>query len=368
MLNSVTIESFRCFESFRLSDLGRINLLVGRNNCGKTTVLEAIRLLASDARLEALRDSLLSRGEYMLSEERNRRRDLDIKHLFAGHVLSEGSSFSLSAETSQGPDKITMEIEQTDWPAKQAHLFYPNSNREFEDLPGYLLSIKTGNNPEEFLRIPLSSEYGLPVSYVERLRRDPKSSGLRTCFIPSSALTREHMVELFDEVVLQPEEAFVIEALQAIEPNIERIASFGVDTFPARASRGGFVVRLKGDEQRIPIGSMGDGIWRMLGLTLAIVNARNGYLLVDEIDTGLHYSAMKDLWNLLWNASNRLNVQVFATTHSSDCWKSLDSISDQTSGNGNDVTIHRIERSANESVVFTRNQLSIAAEKGIEVR
>jgi hypothetical protein len=77
----------------------------------------------------------------MLSEERNRRRDLDIKHLLAGHILSEGSSFSLSAETSQGQEKITVEIEENYWPAKQAHLFYPRTNRDFEDLPGLLLSI-----------------------------------------------------------------------------------------------------------------------------------------------------------------------------------------------------------------------------------
>jgi predicted ATPase len=371
MLNSLSIEGFRCFESFRLRNLGRINLLVGRNNSGKTSVLEAIQLLTSDTPLKALRDSLLSRGEYMLSEERGRRRDprdLDIKHLFAGHTLCEGSSFSLSAETAQGTNKIAMKIEETDWPAKQDHPLYPSVNGDSEDLPGILLSIRLGNNPDEVLKIPLSSEYGLPITYVDRLRKDPKNLEYRTRFVPSSSLTRENMIELFDEVVLQPEEAFIIEALQAIEPNIERIAAFGVDNFPARATRGGFVVRLKGNEQRIPIGSMGDGIWRMLGLTLAIVNARNGYLLIDEIDTGLHFTAMANLWNLLWHASNRLNVQVFATTHSSDCWKSLETISDQSLPTDNSVTIHRIERNAAESIVFTKNQISIAAENDIEVR
>lgn len=58
----------------------------------------------------------------------------------------------------------------------------------------------------------------------------------------------------------------------------------------------------------------------MLGLALAIVNARNGFLLVDEIDTGLHFSAMYDMWKLIWKTAKRLNVQVFATTHNSDCF------------------------------------------------
>jgi AAA15 family ATPase/GTPase len=58
----------------------------------------------------------------------------------------------------------------------------------------------------------------------------------------------------------------------------------------------------------------------MLGLALAIVNAKNGVLLVDEIDTGLHYTVMSDMWKMIWKTAKRLNVQVFATTNSNDCW------------------------------------------------
>jgi hypothetical protein len=164
----------------------------------------------------------------MLSEERNRRRDLDIKHLLAGHILSEGSSFSLSAETAQGQEKIMMEIEETYWAAKLAHLFYPSTNRDFENLPGFLLSIKTGHNPEEPLKTPLFVEYGLAISYVKKLLKGSKRSGSRTNFIPLLSLAREDMAELYDEVALKPEEAFEIKSPQAIEPSIERIASIGI--------------------------------------------------------------------------------------------------------------------------------------------
>jgi AAA15 family ATPase/GTPase len=176
------------------------------------------------------------------------------------------------------------------------------------------------------------------------------------------------MIELFDRVVLTPDENLVTEALQTIETSIERIATVGAEKYRYSGSRSGFVVRLANSDQRIPIGSMGDGIWRMLGLTLAIVNARNGVLLVDEIDTGLHFSAMSDMWKLIWKTAQRLNVQVFATTHNSDCWTSLAEIASAENPSEEGITIHRIEKGKSSSIVFTERQVAIAAERGIEVR
>ncbi|MGB8698412.1 MAG: AAA family ATPase, partial [Thermosynechococcaceae cyanobacterium] len=134
------------------------------------------------------------------------------------------------------------------------------------------------------------------------------------------------------------------------------------------AERGGFVVRLANDHQRVPIGSMGDGIWRMLGLTLAIVNTKGGILLADEIDTGLHFSVMSDMWKLIWETAKRLDVQVFATTHNSDCWTSLAAIANSENEAEDGITIQRIERGKQASIIFNERQIVIAAERGIEVR
>lgn len=134
------------------------------------------------------------------------------------------------------------------------------------------------------------------------------------------------------------------------------------------SSRGGFVVLLSDRQQRIPIGSLGDGIWRMLGLALALASVKGGVLLVDEIDTGLHYSTMSDLWKLIWEAAKKLDVQVFATTHNSDCWTSLASIANREDAIEDGITIHRIERGKQKSVVFTEKEIVMAAEREIEVR
>ncbi|MFM6100144.1 MAG: AAA family ATPase, partial [Dolichospermum sp.] len=74
MLKSIKIENFRCFKSFELQQLGRINLLVGENNSGKTSILEAIQLLCSRTNLEPLGEIMINRGEYFWSDHNKRDR------------------------------------------------------------------------------------------------------------------------------------------------------------------------------------------------------------------------------------------------------------------------------------------------------
>jgi proteasome lid subunit RPN8/RPN11 len=97
-------------------------------------------------------------------------------------------------------------------------------------------------------------------------------------------------------------------------------------------------------------------------------NAKDGYLFVDEIDTGLHFTAMSDMWKMIWDTAKKLNVQVFATTHNSDCWKSLADIAEQEDVTDYGIRIHRIEKGKEKSIVFNEAQIVIAAERELEVR
>ncbi len=88
----------------------------------------------------------------------------------------------------------------------------------------------------------------------------------------------------------------------------------------------------------MPIGSLGDGIWRrMLGLALSVVQSPGVTLLVDEIDTGLHHTVMKDLWRFLYSCAVQFDVQIVATTHSRDCVQSLAVICREDVAEGSEV-------------------------------
>ena len=207
---------------------------------------------------------------------------------------------------------------------------------------------------------------------MSRSSRKATKLAKKSQFITPLSLDIDEITQLFDEIVLTPEETLTLEALQIIEPKIERIASIGPEKYGSNTrivrARSGFLVKVSDQKQPIPIGSMGKGTWRILALAIALVSAQGGVLLVDEIDTGLHFSTMSDMWKLIWKTAKKLDVQVFATTHNSDCWSSLADVIQNEDLEGEEITIHRIEADKNTSVVFTEPQIVIASEDDIEVR
>ncbi|MEH2012744.1 AAA family ATPase [Nostoc sp.] len=375
MLKTIKIENFRSFQSFELQQLGRVNLLVGKNNSGKTSILEAIQLLCSRTNLQPLAEVMTNRGEYFWNDNHKINRELDICHLFYGHEIKPDSKLCISGINGETQETITVSIG-----ARYFHLdndFGKELNEESSRLNESSILIKglnlginwTHGEETEILTFPLSNNNGLDLDYIQRFRRDGKNPAPKMQFLTSSSLGSEKMIELFDQIVLTSEEKVVEQALHRIDSKIQRIAP--VSSQKSRYSldsRGGFRVLLSDRNQPVPIGSMGDGIWRILGLALAIVCAKDGYLFVDEIDTGLHFTAMSDMWKLIWETAKRLNVQVFATTHNSDCWTSLASIAEQEDATEDGIRIHRIEKGKDTSVVFTEPQIVIAAEREIEVR
>lgn len=192
-------------------------------------------------------------------------------------------------------------------------------------------------------------------------------------FITANSLSPDSIINLFEEAVLTPSEDYVIDALRIIEPSIERIATSGIERRRVGGSsplgvRGGLLVRCQGVRDRIPIGSMGDGIWRLLGLALALVGTEGGILLVDEIDTGLHYTVMENMWKLVGQTARKLNIQVFATTHSRDCYESLAAVSRNVDASESEITIQRVERGKDRAVGYSEREIIAAAKRHLEVR
>ena len=381
MLKSIKIENFRGFKSFELQQLGRINLLVGENNSGKTSILEAIQILCSRTDLDPLAEIITNRGEDFRDDDGKGEPQLDISHLFYGHEIEPGSKLSISVINNNTPEKLDILIEMlrannTSYGYDETHISEENvisKNENFDDFKklGFIVEWTKNELPPERLSLYISPDGGLPIDSIMkfRYRKSLKlSSRPKTQFVKSSSLKTEEMIDLFDQLVLTPEEKIVAEALNKIDPKIKRIAPINSQKLRYSSdSRGGFLVLLA-DGKRVPIGSMGDGIWRILGLALAIVSAKDGYLFVDEIDTGLHFTAMSDMWKMIWDTAKKLNVQVFATTHNSDCWKSLAEIAQQENVTADGIRIHRIEKGKEKSIVFNEAQIVIAAERELEVR
>jgi energy-coupling factor transporter ATP-binding protein EcfA2 len=347
LIHELTIEGFRGFRKFELRNLARVNLLVGSNNCGKTSILEAIHLLVSDPDARVLWRALAHRNELSADEESvnsNGRQQADLRRLFHGHVLDPGKQLRIFA-AEENSTMLLVAGCASDKPAGQPHLF---------------MEWRKGT-----LDIPLTRTYGISSHLFEGSGGyfDPSVQHITVEFVRADG--GEDLEDKFDEFVLRPEEEDVLGALRIIEPSIQRIA---VSKETPGSPRGGFLVRSSSANDRIPIRSFGEGIWRMLGLSLALLRAKNGILLIDDIDTGLHYSVMEDMWRLVSETAKRLNIQVFATTHSRDCYESLAAVCGRNISKNSDVTIQRIERDRPVGVAYSEQAVVAAARRHIEVR
>lgn len=352
-----------------MAQLGRVNLLVGTNNCGKTSVLEAIELLSAPGTAMPLWQSLARRGEL---REDGREAEVEVEHIVHGHAIDTESRVEIEGEDDAGDVGVVVTFPERSQDYKlpagilrrQRELFAAEGDDEQATWAQDILLAWRGPRPGEHrqLRWPLTRRGGIWQELLSTEPRPKEQESRPVRFITTEGLTRETVVALFDEAVLTPDEATILHALRTIEPHIERIATVG-SSRPSRARRGGIVMLV--DRKRVPIGSMGDGLWRILGIAVALVRASNGTLLIDEIDTGLHFTVLVDMWRLVFETAARLNVQVFATTHSRDCYEALAAIAAEGS---DDISLQRIERGRIDAVAFSATEIRKAAERGLEVR
>ena len=103
-------------------------------------------------------------------------------------------------------------------------------------------------------------------------------------------------------------------------------------------------------------------------MAITMVSEEAGILLIDEIDTGLHYSLIEQLWGALIELSRQLDVQIFATTHSSDCIRALAWLVEDRPDLAPDVSLHRIEPGLPTSVRYGAEDIALAAKHHVEVR
>ena len=132
--------------------------------------------------------------------------------------------------------------------------------------------------------------------------------------------------------------------------------------------RGGFVVGMRGGGSRYPLGTFGDGIRRLLLLRLALANNHDSCVLVDEVDTGLHWTVMAGMWRLVVEVARKSHLQLFATTHSHDCVFGLASMIRSYPDLASEISVQKIDTSLPRAVSVQGADIPAALESGVDFR
>ena len=360
MLTRVDIENYRGFKSYRMDGLAQVNLLVGKNNSGKTALAEAIHLVTAGGDPTVLSEAALRRGEMTASDDSSRLFP-DLTHFFHGHQIAAGSSFSLRCDN--GYPALTVRLvpilEQlslfpdVDSPAGGSY-----ADEEFETHPTYGVVVEGAIGFGGGARDLALSERGALI--FNPRARGRQSVGISevpvrpTLFVPTDSVPPRRLSQMWRQAILDSNQQEVIMAMRLVADSIREIVVLPSDS-PQRSmptSRDWYVLTTE-FKKPIPLGSFGDGVRRLMSLALSLSRVGGGTLLVDEIDTGLHYSVMADMWKLVVKKSIESNVQVFATTHSWDCIEGLSQLCQLEPDLMSKVAIHKIDQAISHSVAFS---------------
>jgi AAA15 family ATPase/GTPase len=357
-------------EDFTVEKLGRVNLIVGKNNSGKSTVLEALRIYAGNANIELLKEIADSHDEKDFLDKDDL---LPYDDLFTGRKCSEESKTEVNfnglnelvKQKLEGiaPEQIKKTIIIGDLSGKKIHghaIGYGKPIEENYDNFKSVLSEQTIANLQRIQKLPYYS-FDFIDDKEDSFKKIPCS------FIPTQFVSMEELKKNWEDNIYMTNEENIWKALKIIAPNFQQLGFYG-------EKPNLFVkVKLSDEPKPVPLKSLGDGMLRILQIAIKLVSAQGGFLLIDEFENGLHYSVQEKVWNLLFEMAEQLDVQVFATTHSWDCVQSFNNVAIKKE-NIEAMLIH-MGKSARKSnygqiiaSVYDKSELQSMTQADIEVR
>ncbi len=315
MLDHLHIENYRLFKSLQLDGLKRVNLITGKNNTGKTAILEAIRILESDGENDVL-----------------------------NHILTKRDAIESNISFGEIFQSLTNDKKKLAFRINNSIIQYDSNKDDF--LPTF-----------EITELMTSD-----VIKINRINRVEQTRFDKVIYVPTS-LDFDNTY-LWKKIDLSPRKKDVIKILNVIE---KKIIDVGLDVENRKPK-----VLLSDEENPLPLRMLGEGTNRIFTIALALVNARNNILLIDEIDLGLHHSVQEKLWEIVFRFSKELNVQVFATTHSQDCVQAFGEIwnkpENQKEGNYIRLQRNRLDSTIIEPVYYDANVLLGSIYDNLEIR
>lgn len=346
MIESLKIKNFKNLNGLEIPHLSQINLISGQNNVGKSTLLEAIAIYTNPSQIIKI---LSERDEFPIYKEENETERIN-------QNTNAFSSLFTDRKDEVSENNIIEISDKENTLSIQFSYFSPKTDIEYIKK---VITITRQNKTVSILHL------NSPIdSLNQRLGIDNDSNIIIK--LNTEPIGTEYIANFFDNIALTEKEDNVIEALQIIEPNLNKLAFIAESQYRFRRP----IVTLKGSNQRFPLKSMGDGINHILSIILALVNCENGCLLIDEIDNGLHYSVQENLWRVIFDLAKKLNIQVFATTHSNDCINSFTEVlkEENNASIGGFYRMQKRKSGRIELVEYNSEELNSVSEHNIEIR
>lgn len=357
MISSLNIESFRGIRKLEIKDMRRLVLLSGNNNVGKSTVLEALFFMMDHLSPDSFNHMNAFRG---LSIPANG------VSLWEPLFYQMDPNNSIRIQAVRGDDTLSLSYSKD-----ESYIPALKGGIPKNVVGSFQSSAKNYYTLRFDFHISGSSDYSeighFTTSENGTLREIANDNSDRqlvqltyTSFVNNYYVrTDRAILDRMGKAEINGEKSNIIDFLRRIDASINDIVTLSVNGIPQ--------LFINTNNKLLPIQFSGDGINKLLYIVLSIMDAKNGLLLIDEIDTGFHYSMYKDLWKIVSDVSLEYNCQVIASTHSyENIVGAVEGVKDHTE----DFSFYRIgyEKDDLKSFRYSYDLLKSAIRSDMEVR
>ena len=347
MIRSIDVRNFRCFKHLSVPELSRLNVIVGDNGAGKTALFESIFLTLGaspeiGARLRAQRGLDGAFGGAVAR----------IEAALWGGLFYDGDMSETISVTLEGDGQESRSLEISRQSPQEAVFRSFDKSVEIKEAP---LTFSWRDHMGEFrTATPTVSASGLTFPSTGETLDD------FFLFAANQTIGSAENASRFSELSQQGKHKRFV---QLFTKEYSWISDLNVEVY------GGMPVLFAtlDNGKKLPLPNISGGINRAVSLLLGIAASRNGVVIIDEIENGIHYSHLSGIWRAILSFMEEYNCQVFASTHSQECLLALSKVMPKKI---EDIALLQMERGHAESSVrhFSGSDLKLALEYHEEIR
>jgi len=336
-ITEIEIKNFKCFEDFKANGFKRVNLIGGKNNVGKTALMEACYInlnVDEDNYIKAILQIIRQRDNFF------------VQNNFASvYKLLKMTFFYQTTLSKQYQKNLTHTINSN---VNQTHFTFQ------EKLASTTIGYRINNHDfSKSIEVNHFKEMIMNDGNAPYLNINNQIKSIRTM-----GLSDEAIVEYYSALQRIEKESFLDRELKKFDDEIIHFKI--INNSPEVNTKSSGYVSLS---------QFGEGIKHFINIIISLYVSENGCLFIDEIENGIHYTQLDRLWEIILTLSEELNCQVFATTHSKDCIESYYKVSKQMAyKNVSYIRMTRLKSGQISSSVYDYELLENSMEQDHEVR
>ncbi len=331
MIDEIEIVEYKGFKNLKLENLSQINIISGDNNIGKTALLEAMYILdfyTYNMGFDSIDPFLL------IAKNRNITRNRIKKHLKDIHIIAQTNHIDLNINYKS---------------------FYKLSKEEKEEVKK-----KFNQDYKEFITFNMDDGDCLDIEPIDNISLEIE---VDEEYINSSKPTNKRLVELYSNIQSKGIQHKFLIYLKLLDNDIEWIEPQLLDDEILLR------INLKNPERSLVSSELGEGTNRYIEILSTLLSNKTGTVFIDEIENGIHYTKLYDVWKAIIEIVQKEEIQLFVTTHDRESIEALAEASRDM--NYNQISSVKLEKDENNvifPIILNHDSFLATVDSGMDIR